>query len=76
MNEVQAATPGSHLPNLSRAYPGWSTYRYFARTSVFATGSKYTIKVTIAKPFKSSTPASQTLSWQGAMVTLGNFVLN
>ena len=51
-------------------------FYFFAKTSVFATGTKYTVKVTLAKPYKSSTPASQTLSWNSTMVTLGNFVLN
>ena len=51
-------------------------FYFFAKTSVFVTGSKYTVKVSPPKPYKSSTPVSQTFSWNATAVTLGNFVLN
>ena len=51
-------------------------FYFFAKTSVFAAGTKYTVKVTVAKPYKSSTPSSQTFTWNNAEITLGNFMLN
>ena len=51
-------------------------FYFFAKTSVFLTGSKYTVKVSPPKPYRSSTPVSQTFSWNATAVTLGNFMLN
>jgi hypothetical protein len=48
----------------------------FAKTSVFAPGRTYTVKVALSKPYKSSTPASRTFNWGGDALILGSFVLN
>ncbi len=56
--------------------PSDSTGFYFiAKTSVFATGGTYTVKMASPKPYKSSTPVSQTFVWSRNQITLGNFTL-
>jgi hypothetical protein len=49
---------------------------YFADVSGFTVGANYTVKVTLPKNYKSSTPASQAFTWKAVGVTLSNFVLN
>ena len=49
---------------------------YFADTSGLTGGANYTVKVTLPKGYKSSTPASQAFTWKAVGVALGNFVLN
>ena len=49
---------------------------YFADTSGLTGGANYTVKVTLPKGYKSSTPASQAFAWNAVGVTLSNFVLN
>jgi len=49
---------------------------YFADTSGLTVGANYTVKVTLPKGYKSSTPASQAFTWKTVGVTLSNFVLN
>jgi len=51
-------------------------FYFFAKTSVFVIGGNYTIRVSLSKPYKSSTPSSQSFSWKSDEVDLGNFVLN
>jgi hypothetical protein len=49
---------------------------FFANTGGLVTGSTYTAKImSLPSPYKSSTPASQTFTWQGALVVLNNFTL-
>jgi hypothetical protein len=48
---------------------------YFADTSGLTVGANYTVKVTLPKGYKSSTPASQAFTWKAVGVTLSNFVL-
>lgn len=49
---------------------------YFADTSGLTVGANYTVKVTLPKGYKSSTPASQAFTWNAVGVALSNFVLN
>jgi len=51
-----------------------SGFYFFAKTSVFAGGSNYTVKVTPPKPYKSST--SPTFTWHAVAVMVANSVLN
>jgi hypothetical protein len=60
--------------DLWAAAPSTGFY-FFAKTNIFAIGSNYSVKVNPPKPYKSSTPAAQTFSWEGAEVNLGSFVL-
>ena len=51
-------------------------FYYFPVTSTLAAGSSYTVEVTaFPAGYKKSTPASRTLVWGGAPVTLANLVL-
>jgi len=47
-----------------------------AKTTAFAAGSSYTVKVSPAKPYKSSTPASLAFRWTAVPVVLQDFVVN
>ena len=49
-------------------------FYYFADTSGLTQGANYTLKVTLPKGYKSSTPASQSFTWS-ANAVLGNFVM-
>jgi len=49
---------------------------FFPLTRNLTLGAGYTVKVTLPKGYKSSTPASQAFTWQANEVTLRNFVLN
>jgi SdrD B-like domain len=49
---------------------------YFADTSGLTVGANYTVKVTLPKGYKSSTPASHAFTWKAVEVALSNFVLN
>ena len=49
-------------------------FYYFADTSGLTRSSNYTIKVTLPKGYKSSTPASLAFTWSASPV-LGNFAL-
>ncbi|HXY54708.1 MAG TPA: SdrD B-like domain-containing protein [Nitrospirota bacterium] len=48
----------------------------FPTTRVLTTGSTYTVQVTVPAGYTTSTPAIQTLTFEGTAITLGNFVLN
>jgi hypothetical protein len=49
---------------------------FFPLTRNWTLGAGYTVKVTLPKGYKSSTPASQAFTWQANEATLRNFVLN
>jgi hypothetical protein len=51
-------------------------FYYFADTTVLTRGANYTVSVTLPKGYKTSTPASQTLTWSAGPVGLRTFVLN
>jgi len=52
-------------------------FYFFPKTRLLLGGANYTVKVTsLPKPYRKSTPASQTFSWRGASITLTGFVLN
>ena len=51
-------------------------FYYFASTSSLTTGGNYTVKVTVPKTYRNSSPSSQGFSWKSAAVSLNNFVLN
>jgi hypothetical protein len=48
----------------------------FPLTKGWTLGGSYTVKVTLPKGYKTSTPASQTFTWQAAQLILINSVLN
>jgi hypothetical protein len=48
-------------------------FYYFTDVSGLTPGANYVI---LPKGYKSSTPASQSFTWQASMVALANFVLN
>lgn len=49
---------------------------YFPVTSIFTSGSPYTLKVTLPKGYKSSSPAYAGFTWKGSAVKLNSIVLN
>jgi uncharacterized repeat protein (TIGR01451 family) len=49
---------------------------YFPVTSGLTPGASYSVKVTVPKTYRSSSPASQSFTWKSAAVGLTNFVLN
>lgn len=51
-------------------------FYYFADVSGLAYGASYAVNVTVPKGFKSSSPATQSFTWSGSQVKLGNFILN
>src|SRR3989454_799143 len=52
-------------------------FYYFAEVSMLNTGTTYTVQVTgLPAGFTTSSPAFQTFTWGGTMVTLSNFVLS
>jgi hypothetical protein len=52
-------------------------FYFFAETRLLKARANYTVKVTaLPKPYKKSTPASQTFTWGGTAITLPRFVLN
>jgi hypothetical protein len=51
-------------------------FYFFPLTRTFSLGSGYTVKVTLPKGYKSSSPASQKFSWQGSQIILSNSLLN
>ena len=51
-------------------------FYFFATPTVFKSGTIYTVKVTLPKGYKGSTPATQTFKWMSGEIRLGNFVLN
>jgi hypothetical protein len=51
-------------------------FYFFSNTAGLVMGSTYTTKTTsFPPPYKTSTPASQKFTWQGALVVLSNFLL-
>jgi len=50
-------------------------FYYFDPTGL-TPGAQYTVKVTIPKGYKSTSPASQTFTWSANPVVLADFVLN
>ena len=51
-------------------------FYFFPLTRGWTLGSNYTVKVTLPKGYKTSTPASQNFTWQATEVMLSSFVLN
>lgn len=52
-------------------------FYYFATTGVLSVGSAYSVQVsTFPSGYTSSSPASQSMTWQGASVTLDDFILS
>jgi hypothetical protein len=51
-------------------------FYYFARTSKWASPAGYSVKVTLSKPYKRSTPSIQTFTWRRSQITLPAFVLS
>jgi uncharacterized repeat protein (TIGR01451 family) len=51
-------------------------FYYFPVTSGLTSGSSYSMKVTVPKTFKNSSPSSQNFTWRSVAVALSNFVLN
>jgi hypothetical protein len=52
-------------------------FYFFAKTSGLVTNAGYSVKVTrLPKPYKKSTPATQTITWKGNTATFNPFVLN
>ena len=52
-------------------------FYFFPNTASLTIGNSFTAKVTgFPAGFKSSSPASQSFTWQGNTLTLGNFVLS
>jgi len=51
-------------------------FYYFPATSGMASGTNYTVKVTVPKTYRNSSPASQSFTWKMVGVALNNFVLN
>ena len=49
---------------------------YFPLTSGLTPGANYTNKVVIVKPYKNSTPSSQSFTWGASTLLLKNFVIN
>jgi len=51
-------------------------FYFFPLTKGWTLGGSYTVRVTLPKGYKTSTPASQTFTWQAAQLILINSVLN
>jgi uncharacterized repeat protein (TIGR01451 family) len=51
-------------------------FYYFPATSGLTTEANYTVKVTVPKSYRNSSPSSQNFTWKSAAVSLDNFVLN
>ena len=51
-------------------------FYYFPATSNLTFGASYTLRVSVPKGYKNSTPSSQTFTWKNAGITLSNFVVN
>jgi hypothetical protein len=51
-------------------------FYYYAATGGLSSGSSYTVKVTVPKATRNSTPSSQSFAWKAVGVTRNNFVLN
>jgi SdrD B-like protein len=51
-------------------------FYYFGNTSGLTPGAGYTVTVSVAKGYKTSTPSAQTFIWSTSPVALGAFVLN
>jgi len=51
-------------------------FYYFAATGGLTPGASYSVKVSVPKGYKSSTPASYSVTWKALEVILNNFVLN
>lgn len=49
---------------------------YFPATGGLSVGATYTNKVAIVKPYKNTTPSSQSFTWKASTVSLKNFVIN
>jgi hypothetical protein len=49
---------------------------YYFDSGSLKPGAQYSVTVAIPKGYKTSSPASQTFTWSGAPVRLGDFVLN
>jgi hypothetical protein len=53
-----------------------SGFYYFPATGGLNSGANYTVKVTVPKVYRNSTPSSQGFTWKTVEVMLNNFVLN
>jgi len=51
-------------------------FYFFPFTNGWSLGQSYTVKVTLPKGYKTSTPPSQKFTWQTMQLTLSSFVIN
>ncbi len=51
-------------------------FYYFPVTSGLTSGANYSVRVTVPKAYKNSTPSAQSFTWKAASVSLNTFVLN
>ena len=51
-------------------------FYYFPATSTLVSGTNYSVKVSVPKGYRNSTPSSQSFTWKKASITLSNFVVN
>ena len=51
-------------------------FYYFPATSTLVSGTNYSVKVSVPKGYRNSTPSSQSFTWRKASITLSNFVVN
>jgi hypothetical protein len=51
-------------------------FYYYPATAGLTAGANYTVKVTVPKAYKNSSPSSQSFTWKAAGVALNNFILN
>jgi hypothetical protein len=83
MNAAYAEIPGATVSILSSpkivvasATADVTGFYFFPKTRGLKLGLEYTVKVTLPKGYRISTPATQTFKWRGTEITLSNFVLN
>jgi mRNA-degrading endonuclease toxin of MazEF toxin-antitoxin module len=82
VNWAHAAVPGAtvHVLNASKKIVATATtdamgFYYFAATESLSKGASYSIKIVFPNSYHSSTPSSQTFTWQATSVLASNFVL-
>jgi uncharacterized repeat protein (TIGR01451 family) len=51
-------------------------FYYYAATGGLSSGASYSVKVTVPKAYRNSTPSSQSFTWRLVGVALNNFVVN
>lgn len=62
--------------NVATAATDVTGFYYFPATGGLTPGASYTVKVTVPKGYKNSTPSSQSFTWKAVAVIPNNFVLN